>query len=428
MRVDGAGAVRIQLRFDVLAYLLEEKPDEATSAEMAAVVDGPPEQLASRLADAEKQMRSDLKVVSDSSNLTLDSVRFPSAEDVKKAALENGPARFPVMLTVPIRAHLAPQAFTLSLTFPELLGTVVLTTELPYQEPISEPVEAGNASTSLRLPTPQQTQAAAAAMLAQPTVKAARASEKPKRQEVRVAPSTAIEPKPKPVEAVSLKKVAAKPITPAPTAAVAEIAPVEATPVVRPAFAAAPQGPSWGSLLVRYVRMGFHHILPLGLDHVLFVLGLFLLSTRTKDLLKQISAFTVAHSITLGLSLYGIVQLPRGVVEPLIALSIAFVAVENLYSTKMRAWRPLVVFGFGLVHGLGFASALRETGLAHGDFLVGLVGFNVGVEFGQLAVVAAAFAAVGWLRHSPRYRMAVVVPASAAIAAVALFWTLQRAL
>jgi hypothetical protein len=174
--------------------------------------------------------------------------------------------------------------------------------------------------------------------------------------------------------------------------------------------------------------MGFHHIVPEGLDHILFVLGLFLLSTRMKDLLKQITAFTVAHSLTLALSLYGVVRLPASVVEPIIALSIVFVAVENLFTTKMHKWRVGVVFLFGLVHGLGFASALRDAGLAHGDFLTALLGFNSGVELGQLSVVAAAFLLVGWFRSNQRYRPLVAVPASVAIALVAAFWTIQRIL
>jgi hydrogenase/urease accessory protein HupE len=172
--------------------------------------------------------------------------------------------------------------------------------------------------------------------------------------------------------------------------------------------------------------MGFEHIVPEGLDHILFVLGLFLLGTRLKPLLWQITAFTVAHSLTLGLSLYGIVHLPSSIVEPVIAASIVFVAVENLFTAELKPWRPLVVFAFGLVHGLGFAGALKDLGLQRRDFLTALVGFNGGVELGQLFVVALALLAVGWLRSRPCYRRLVVVPASLLIAAVAMVWTIQR--
>ena len=160
--------------------------------------------------------------------------------------------------------------------------------------------------------------------------------------------------------------------------------------------------------------------------HVLFVLGLFLLSPRLRPLLWQVTAFTVAHSITLALSLYGVVSLPASIVEPLIALSIAFVAVENICSTRLRAWRVGVVFLFGLVHGMGFAGALKDAGLPRGRYALALVGFNVGVELGQLTVIAAALAVVGWWRRRDWYRRVIVVPASSAIAAIAVCWTIVR--
>lgn len=176
----------------------------------------------------------------------------------------------------------------------------------------------------------------------------------------------------------------------------------------------------------RYLGLGFTHILPRGVDHILFVLGLFLLSARLRPLLWQVTAFTVAHSITLGLALYGIVRMPAMIVEPLIALSIAFVAVENLFTTELKPWRPMVVFGFGLVHGLGFASVLTETGLPRTQFATALISFNIGVELGQLSVIALAFAAVGWWARCGWYRRAIALPASCAIAIVALFWAIQR--
>lgn len=178
----------------------------------------------------------------------------------------------------------------------------------------------------------------------------------------------------------------------------------------------------------QFVRLGFEHIVPRGLDHILFVLGLFLLGGRLSTLLWQVTAFTIAHSLTLGLALYGVLRLPPHLVEPLIALSIVLVAVDNLRGAGLHWWRVAVVFGFGLVHGMGFAAALRGMGLARSEFLRALFGFNVGVELGQLAVIAAAFAAVGWWRAKPRYRQFVVIPASVAIAGVALVWTVERTL
>ena len=181
-----------------------------------------------------------------------------------------------------------------------------------------------------------------------------------------------------------------------------------------------------GAKVATYGRMGFTHILPQGLDHILFVLGLFLLGSNTKALVKQVTAFTVAHSITLALTALGVIHLPGRIIEPVIALSIAFVAVENLFARDVRPWRTAVVFVFGLVHGMGFAEVFADAGLRGAGLLTALLSFNVGVELGQLTVVGLAFAAVGWFRKDPRYRQIVVMPASLTIALVAIFWTVQR--
>ena len=197
--------------------------------------------------------------------------------------------------------------------------------------------------------------------------------------------------------------------------------------VPSPNFAPAAEPSRW--LVARqYLALGFTHILPEGTDHILFVLGLFLLSCRIKPLLWQVTAFTVAHSITLGLAMYGVIRLPSSVVEPLIAASIAFVAVENICTPELKPWRPVVVFCFGLIHGLGFSSVLLELGLPRNDFLPALVSFNGGVELGQLTVIAAAFLVVGWWRNRTWYRKAIVIPLSALIAATGIFWTVQRIL
>jgi len=176
-----------------------------------------------------------------------------------------------------------------------------------------------------------------------------------------------------------------------------------------------------------YVPIGIDHIVPKGLDHILFVLGLFFLSTRLRPLLMQISAFTLAHTITLGMASVGWVQLPASIVEPLIAASIVYVAVENIFTDGLSRWRPLVVFCFGLLHGLGFASVLGQFGLPEGAFFPALIGFNVGVEVGQLSVISVAFLAVGfWFGAKPWYRSRISTPASVGIALVGAFWVLQR--
>lgn len=183
----------------------------------------------------------------------------------------------------------------------------------------------------------------------------------------------------------------------------------------------------WFEVMVDYLELGFIHILPMGLDHILFVLGLFLLSRHLGPLLWQVTAFTVAHSITLALSIYGVIEMSPTVVEPLIALSIAYVGLENLFTRTLHSWRVLLVFVFGLLHGMGFAGVLLELGLPASEFVSALVAFNLGVEFGQLSVIALAFAAVFWLRdRDPYYRNLVVIPGSLVIAVMGLYWTWER--
>jgi len=180
------------------------------------------------------------------------------------------------------------------------------------------------------------------------------------------------------------------------------------------------------NLILRFIGLGYTHILPEGLDHILFVLGLFFFSTRMKPLLWQITAFTVAHSVTLGLAMSGVFSLPSSIVEPLIALSIAIIGLENIFFRKVKASRWMVVFAFGLIHGMGFASALRGLGLPPGKFWPVLASFNGGVELGQLTIVTAAFLLTRWMWHKPWYFKRVVVPVSSVITIVALYWFVQR--
>ena len=176
-----------------------------------------------------------------------------------------------------------------------------------------------------------------------------------------------------------------------------------------------------------YVPVGFDHIVPKGLDHILFVLGLFFLSNRLRPLLLQVSSFTVAHTVTLALGALGYVAVPSSIVEPIIAASIVFVAVENILTDGLSRWRPMVVFCFGLLHGLGFASVLGQFGLPDNGFVAALIGFNVGVELGQLFVIAVAFVLVGyWFGRKPWYRARIEVPASVAIALVGAYWFVER--
>jgi len=121
-----------------------------------------------------------------------------------------------------------------------------------------------------------------------------------------------------------------------------------------------------------------------------------------------------------------VVSLSPQIVEPLIALSIAYVAIENVFTERLHAWRPALVFGFGLLHGLGFAGALRELGLPSGQFVEALLTFNLGVELGQLTVIGIAFALLSWARNKEWYRSVVVKPLSLAIGVVGMYWAIQR--
>lgn len=184
--------------------------------------------------------------------------------------------------------------------------------------------------------------------------------------------------------------------------------------------------PSAFQIWLRYIAMGITHIIPEGTDHICFILGLFLASTELRSLLWQVTAFTLAHSFTLALSLYGVFQLPAYIVEPGIALTIIFVGVENLGKTSVGYRRIFLVFAFGLIHGLGFAGAIQATGLPRADFLTALIGFNIGVELGQLIVITVAFLLIGWYRQSPNYRARVIVPASLLISIIAACWFVLR--
>ena len=176
-----------------------------------------------------------------------------------------------------------------------------------------------------------------------------------------------------------------------------------------------------------YVKLGYQHILPLGLDHILFVLSLFLLNPKLKPVLFQATAFTVAHTVTLGLSMYHIINPPTVIVEPLIAISIMYVALENIFSPRLKPTRIGIVFLFGLIHGMGFASALGQLGLPENAYLTSLLMFNVGVELGQMTVILSAYFLFAiWFGNKVYYRKLIVVPLSSCIVIIASYWTVQR--
>jgi hypothetical protein len=342
VKVEADGRFEATLNIDILSFALGKTSAKTSNEELEALLGGPRATLAADLAHAGEHFRHEFVVRTDAGNATINSWSLPGLPEVDAVLARNIQPRILVPGEIAFTGQLPARTHSLAIRLPFVLGDTLHTLELPDGNSHTEPVSAGEYSSTI---------------------------------------------------------------------------PLELKP------------PGTGAKMVaigKYVVVGFHHIIPEGQDHILFVLGLFLFSARLKPLLWQVSAFTVAHSITLGLALYGVVRLPASITEPMIAASIVFVAVENLFTKEVKPWRYVVVFCFGLVHGLGFASAFADAGLPRQDFLIGLVGFNVGVECGQLTVIVGAFLLVGWFRNRPWYRRAIVVPCSLVIALTALFWTFQR--
>ena len=184
-----------------------------------------------------------------------------------------------------------------------------------------------------------------------------------------------------------------------------------------------------GSQARRFIELGVEHIFT-GYDHIAFLLGLLLLGGTLAQIVRVITSFTVAHSVTLALATLGVFAPPPRLVEPLIAASIVWVAVENLRALQpgaaRRAPRWTIGFAFGLVHGFGFAGALRELALPGSELAVALVGFNGGVELGQAAIVAVAFPLLSRMRRWPRFVPAGLRASSIALGVAGLGWFVQR--
>jgi len=180
---------------------------------------------------------------------------------------------------------------------------------------------------------------------------------------------------------------------------------------------------SWTSRFGRVFILGLEHIL-IGYDHILFLLALIIVSAHFWQMIKVASAFTVAHSITLALAWYGIVELPSRIVESAIAISIAYVAFENIVRQRF-GHRWLLAGSFGLVHGLGFYSALRDLGLGQTDMATTLLAFNLGVEAGQIAFIAMVSIPLVWWRRQEWYRPSVRAW-SVVILLVASWWVIER--
>jgi hypothetical protein len=176
-----------------------------------------------------------------------------------------------------------------------------------------------------------------------------------------------------------------------------------------------------------YLQMGFTHILPNGFDHILFIFGIYLLSPNLKTVFIQVTAFTIAHTITLTLSTYDIISFHSDIIEPIISVSLMIIAIENIFAKEIKPWRITIIFIFGLIHGLGFASGLKELGLPKSEFITALVTFTAGVELGQAAVILLAYFFIGkWFATKSWYHSKIVTSLSIMIAVIALYWTIER--
>ncbi len=342
------GLVTISVRHDALAFALNDTSANVADAPMYELLKGSDGAMSEAFDQARDRFSRLCVLAADGGRIDLNITAFPSTQAVRAWQREFPDRRLPVKMDVEATARLPAAARRVSIRFPEVLGELIVTFDLPGKEPVTLPLRAGEASPELA--------------------------------------------------------VGAEPAT-----GRREQAPV-----------------SLAGVLWRYAALGFTHIIPQGPDHALFVLGLFLLVPRIATVLWQITAFTVAHTITLTLSSLHIIGMPSSIVEPAIAVTIAFIGVENLCTTKVQPWRPAVAFAFGLVHGLGVATAFNEAGFPPGKLVSSLAAFTVGVEGGHVVVLAAAFLTLGWWRNKPWYRKRVVIPLSLLIAIIAVFWIVQR--
>ena len=365
LRIAPTGGVECVVVHDTIALLVGKPSDDVSDAEIASLLAQPADQLRATLGVLQLDLVTGTVLEADGTRLVARCTGFPSPDDLRAWQAKNAGKATPCEMAMRLEVQLPPGARKLSVQLPGVLGETLLAVDRPGLERTVLPLEAGLASPGLDVSMVRASSAA-------------RSTETPAH------------------------------VTPDATASLATDDPG----II---------GTAW-----RYAMLGFRHIVPGGADHALFVLGLFLLTPYVRPLLWQVTAFTAAHSITLTLATLGLVRAPAAVVEPAIALSIAFVAIENLFERRLRPWRLAVVFVFGLVHGLGFAAGLMEIGMPIAQRATGIVGFSFGVEAGHLAVLAAAFALLGWTRRKPWYRSRVEIPLSIGIAGIACWWGMER--
>ena len=192
------------------------------------------------------------------------------------------------------------------------------------------------------------------------------------------------------------------------------------------------KGSSFWEIALEYLFVGVEHIVPKGLDHILFVLGLFFYSIKLKPLLMQVTMFTLAHSFTLILATFNLIYIPASIVEPLIALSISYVAFENIFPKKLKfnkfnsLTRYFIIFIFGLIHGLGFAFVLGDIGLDSSQLVLSLISFNVGVELAQIGIIILMYLLMIMPSKRTWYKKIIQFPLSAIIGLIGFYWFVER--
>ena len=183
----------------------------------------------------------------------------------------------------------------------------------------------------------------------------------------------------------------------------------------------------WSELAIRYLQLGFTHVLPAGADHIVFILCLYLPAPSFKEALIRCSIFTLAHSCSLALAASGYIPRHPAVTEPLIALSIAITAIQNIVKEESGGNQWLLIGLFGFLHGMGFAGALLDSGIAATGFIPSLLFFNLGVEAAQLTVILLAYLlVVKWCNEKPWYKKRVLYPFSILAAILAMWWVVTR--
>ncbi len=182
-------------------------------------------------------------------------------------------------------------------------------------------------------------------------------------------------------------------------------------------------------MILYYLKLGYLHVIPLGFDHILFILTLFFSNSNFKSALLQCSIFTIAHSLTLGMAATGILIVNSHYIEVIIALSIFAVSFNIIFPTNLKFLRFGFVFIFGLFHGLGFATVLNKIGLPENDFFTALISFNIGVELAQITIIMICYFCIAkQFKNKKWYKPKLVNPLAFAICCIALFWTMERML